>query len=184
MSQSTSSESKAAALAQVQALIAGTLKHFPSGSFTLGNATFTTATLVQALKSLADAIVQLNAAQLAAKDALTAKLGIESTVGPTIQAYRRFVLAAFSTAAQTLADFGIEAPKPRAPMTAEQHVAAVAKLRATREARGTTSKKKKLAISGNVTGVTITPVTAPASPVAQTVSTASSTPAPAGIATK
>jgi hypothetical protein len=35
-------------LALVQGLISGTQKHFPSGSFTLGNVTYTTATLVQA----------------------------------------------------------------------------------------------------------------------------------------
>jgi hypothetical protein len=51
--------------------------------------------------------------------------------------------------------------KVAAPLTSEKRVVAVAKARATREARGTTSKKQKLAIHGNVTGVTVTPVTSP-----------------------
>ena len=46
----TTSNTKAAALAHVQALIAGTQKHFPNGSFTLGNTTYTSASLVQVLQ--------------------------------------------------------------------------------------------------------------------------------------
>lgn len=69
MSNTTSKSTKAAALARVQALVAGTKKHFPNGSFTLGNVAYTTATLVQALESLANAIVALNAAQASARDA-------------------------------------------------------------------------------------------------------------------
>ena len=52
---------------------------------------------------------------------------------------------------------------------------ATAKLRATRTARGTTSKKKKLAVKGDVTGVNITPIThaAASSPSAAPAETAS-----------
>jgi hypothetical protein len=178
MSNTTSSMTKAEALAQVQALIAGIQKHFPNGNFTLGNTAFTTASLVQLLQSLADAMTALNTAQKSAKDALTTKVGTETKVEPVLQALRKFVLAAFSNAAQTLADFGIQAPKAPTPLTVEQKVAAAAKARATRTVRGTTSTKKKLAISGNVTGVTITPSTTPASP-SPTASNASSAPAPA-----
>jgi hypothetical protein len=42
----TKSKTRAAALSHVQALAAGTQKHFPAGSFTLGNAQYTTASLV------------------------------------------------------------------------------------------------------------------------------------------
>jgi hypothetical protein len=41
-------------------------------------------------------------------------------------------------------------------------------MRATRKARGTASKKQKLAIKGDVTGVVVTPVTAPTAPPAGT----------------
>ena len=44
------SKSKAAALAHVQALIAGTQKHLPNGSFTLGNTTYTAASLVRSYR--------------------------------------------------------------------------------------------------------------------------------------
>jgi hypothetical protein len=74
-------------------------------------------------------------------------------------------------------------------MTVEAKAVAVAKRDATRQARGTTSKKQKLAVKGDVTGVVLTPVTAPApaTPAPQPVTTtASGTPAAtaAGIATK
>jgi hypothetical protein len=178
-------QTKAAALAFVQALIAGTLKHFPSGSFTLGNVTFTTASLVQLFQNLAASMTALNVAQTNAKDALAATQALQASVDPVIQAYKRFVLAAFSNATQTLSDFGVPPPKARTPLTSEQLAAKVAKAKATRAARGTTSKKQKLALKGNVTGVTVTPVTAPtaAPPAAPTVSTAPSAPSP-GTATK
>jgi hypothetical protein len=169
------SKSKAAALAQVQALIAGTQKHFPTGSFTIGNTTYTSASLVQTLQGLADTMAALNAAQTGAKDALVAKEGAVAKVGPVVQAYRRLVLAAFANATQTLADFGITAPKARVPLTVEEKAAAAAKAKATRAARGTTSKKQKLAITGNVTGVSVTPITAPTA----VPSVASAAPAPA-----
>jgi pyruvate/2-oxoglutarate dehydrogenase complex dihydrolipoamide acyltransferase (E2) component len=159
MSTNTSKPNKAIALTRVQALIAGTEKYFPNGSFTLGNAAYTTATLVQALKSLENAIVALNAAHISVKDAGTALRDIETKVGPLMRDYKRFVFATFSTAAQQLADFGLPPPKARKPLDSQQRSVAAAKLRATRKARGTTSKKQKLAVKGDVTGVTVTPIT-------------------------
>jgi hypothetical protein len=173
----TTRRNKTAALAQVQALIAGTEKHFPNGSFTLGNTAYTTATLVGALKSLEQAFIVLAAAQASAKDAVTTLRGVETTVAPLSRDYKRFILATFSTAAQQLADFGLQAPKARKPLGSEERIAATAKMRATRRARGTTSKKQKLAIKGDVTGVVVTPVTHPTGPSSPT---APATPASTG----
>jgi hypothetical protein len=161
-STTTSKPNKATALARVQALIAGTQKHFPNGSFTLGNTAYTTATLIQALKSLESAITTLNAAHASVSDAGTALRDVQSKVAPLMRDYRRFVLATFSTATQELADFGLQPPKARKPLDSQKRAIATAKAKATRTARGTTSKKQKLAVKGNVTGVTITPTTQPA----------------------
>ncbi len=171
-------KTKAAALAAVQALIAGTQKRFPSGSFTLGNVAYTTASLVTLLQSVADAMTALNAAQLAAKHALSTLQGALVQAGPIIQVYVRFLQATFANTVPALADFGLAPPKQPAPMTSEQYAARAAKARATREARGTTSPKQKLTVKGNVTGITVTAITAPTEP-APTVSTASSAPTPA-----
>jgi hypothetical protein len=170
-------------LARVQALIAGTQKHFPSGSFTLGNVAYTTASLVQLFQSLGNAIAATNAAQTSAKDAVAAMRVAEKQVNPVILGFTEFLRTSFGTAAATLADFGLEPKKAPAPLTAQAKTAAVAKRLATRQARGTTSKKQKLAVKGDVTGVVVTPVTsapAPASPVAQPASNGSSASAPSG----
>ena len=172
----TSKKSKAAALALVQALIAGTQKHFPSGSFMLGKTVYTTDTLVTALQGLANALISLNTAHASVKDAMTTLSGTETQVGPLVRDYKRFVLAAFSTATQELADFGLQPPKVRKPLDSDARAVATAKVRSTRAARGTTSKKQKLAIKGNVTSVKITPVTEPTAP-APTATPAEPTPA-------
>ncbi|MGA7121087.1 MAG: hypothetical protein WBY94_13365 [Polyangiaceae bacterium] len=174
----TKSTSKATTLTQVQALIAGTEKHFPSGSFTLGNTAYTTATLTQAFQSLANTLVALNAAHASLKDAVTAAQTIDAKVGPLVRDFKRYVVSTFGAATQELADFGLPPPKARKPLTTEQRAAATAKLRATRAARGTTSRKQKLAVKGDVTGVVIKPVTSAATPPAAA-QTAPSTSAPA-----
>jgi len=181
MSNSTSS-SKAAALARVQALIAGTQKRFPNASFTLGNTVFTTASLVQLLGSLPVAILALNAAQASAKDAVTNLQAVEAKVNPVIRALRRFILAAFANATQELSDFGMTPPKAPTPLTAEQKAASAAKARATRAARGTASKKSKLAVKGDVVGVTVTPIiSSKAAPATPATPTPSPSPQPASV---
>jgi len=168
-------------LARMQALISGLQKRFPNGSFTLGKVTYTTATLVQLFESLIAAIDAVNAAQASVRDAVAAMRGIETKLAPVVRDLKRFILATYgATATQDLADFGMEPPKAPAPRTVEQKAAAAAKLRATREARGTASKKSKRAVKGNVSGVEITPITAPApaTPSAQPAPAASGAPNP------
>jgi hypothetical protein len=162
--------SKAAVLARVQAFVAGTQKHTPSGSFTLGGVVYTAAALVQLFESLVPAIAAVAAAQASAKAAVTALNGVKAKVGPVLLAYKNFLQTTYGNDPETLTDYGLEPQKAPKPRTTEQLAAAKAKAEATRAARGTTSKKKRLAVTGNVTGVTVTPITAPApalSPPAQ-----------------
>jgi hypothetical protein len=95
-------------------------------------------------------MMALNAAQAGAKDAMTALHGVKAKVGPVYQAYRRFLLATYGSATQTLADYGLEPPKARTPLTSVAKATATLKLRATRKLRGTTSKKQKAALKGTV----------------------------------
>jgi hypothetical protein len=161
MSVITPNKTKATALTQVQALIAGIQKHFPSGTVTLGNTAYDAATLIQAFQSLANALAALSAAHVSVKDAGLTLAGIDAKVGPLTRAFQSFVHVTFNNAPQQLADFGMQPPKVRTPLTVEQKAAAAAKMRATRSARGTTSRKQKLAVKGDVTSVTITPVKQP-----------------------
>ena len=149
MSTITSAKNKATALTHVQALIAGTQDQFPNGQFTLANTAYT-------------------AAHASVTDGLAALRATETKAVPLIRAYTSFLRATFSTATAQLGEFGLQAPKAHLPLPTAKRAAATAKLRATRAARGTTSKKQKLAIKGDVTGVTVTPITtpAPASPPA------------------
>jgi hypothetical protein len=102
-------------------------------------------------------------------------------VAPLLRAYTSFLRATFSNAAQ-LGDFGLRAPKAHTPLATEKRVVATAKVKATRTARGTTSKKQKLAVKGDVTGVIVTPIThpAPASPPAPPAGPAPAATAPGG----
>jgi hypothetical protein len=172
-------------VAHVQAIIAGTNKRFPNGTISFGNTTYTAAALVQLFQSLADAIAKVNASEASTRDTVTALRDVQAKVNPVLRDYRRFILATFGTASEALTDFGLTPPKARAPLTAEQRVAATAKTRATRTARGTTSKKQKAAVKGNVTGVTITPVVEPTAttPPAQPAPATSDVPKP-GTSTK
>jgi hypothetical protein len=158
---SMSKQSKATTLAKLQALITGLQKQFPNGQFTLGNTAFTTATLVQALQSMVDAITGANAAQATAKVAVATSRAAVAKGGPTVLALQRNLLSMFGDAADVLALFGLEPRKAPAPRTGEENAAAAAKAKATRIARGTASKKKKLAIKGNVIGITVVPTTEP-----------------------
>jgi hypothetical protein len=150
MSTNPEKVSKASALASLRALIAGTQKNSTSESFTFGNATYTAASLVQMLQHLVDATTAHDVAQAKVKDVFLALRDAKAQVSPVLRAYRRYLVAKYGNATETLADFGLKPPKARAPRTSEQKAASAAKARATREARGTTSKKQKAQIHGVV----------------------------------
>jgi hypothetical protein len=102
------------------------------------------------------------AAHAGLKASLLTLARVAATIGPVEKACRGFVLAAYGSSPQELADFGVPPRKQPAPRTSAQNAAAAAKAKATRIARGTKSRKQKLAIKGDVTGVEIAPVTSPA----------------------
>ncbi|MGH7437966.1 MAG: hypothetical protein ACRENE_19980 [Polyangiaceae bacterium] len=156
--------SKAAALASLRSVIAGTQKHTPNGSLTFGNVTYAAPALVQTLQGLLDAMAAHDAAVTQARDLLLAQRDTNAKVGPVYRAYRRFLVVTYGDATQTLADYGLQPLKARAPQTVEQKAAAAAQLRATRAARGTTSKKQKAAIKGVVTKPATTVANPPPAP--------------------
>jgi len=158
----TKKKSKAAILARLQALVTGLQKELPNGSFTLMSTVFTTAALLPILQGLIAALTAVNTAQKSAEAALVDLAAEDAKAGPIIRALERTLTTMFTNSPDTLALFDLEPPKARAPLSAAQRAAAVAKAKATREARGTKGAKQKALVTGNVTGVTITPITAPA----------------------
>jgi hypothetical protein len=149
-------------LAQLQALISGLQKQLPNGSFTLVSTPYTTATLVQALQGLITALTAVVAAHAGVKVALAAWNTEDAKMGPIVLALIRILQSMYANAPDTLALFGLKPRKAPAPLTTAQKAARAAKAAATRQARGTKGPKEKAQVTGNVTGVTITPITAPA----------------------
>jgi hypothetical protein len=185
MTSSNIKASYSATSAQLQALISGLQKQLPSGSFTLVSTAYTTASLVQAFQASIETLTAVTAAHASAKVAVAAWLNEQAKMAPTVSALKRTLQAMYANAPDTLSLFGLQPRKAPAPRTAAQLAASAAKAKATRAARGTTSKKQKLAITGNVTSVTITPNTSPApspEPSAQPAPAASTTTPP--VATK
>jgi hypothetical protein len=145
-------------------LIAGTQKHLAGiASLMFASGTFTPAQVEAQLQALATLRSEVEAAKATA----AAKLATETAQAPALIAYQdafvAFVKAAFGNSPDVLADFGLLPKKARTPLTVEQKAAAKAKRDATRKARGTMGSKQKLAVKGNVTGVTITATTSAAS---------------------
>jgi hypothetical protein len=151
--------------AQAQQMLAGFQKHLASvTSLTLGSVVYTPAQIIAALELL----VNLRLAVQAAEAATKAKLATEEAQAPAVlsilAALVQYVKVAYSGSPDVLADFGLTPKKAATPMTAEEKASANAKRKATRAARGITTKAAKAAMIGNVIGVTITPVLAPTSP--------------------
>ncbi|HEY3821213.1 MAG TPA: hypothetical protein VGL81_28805 [Polyangiaceae bacterium] len=142
-------------------LSAGTTKHFPdaSQSLTIGGTTYT----VPQVNTKLGQIVSLRSATVAAQVSAKTKVAAErAQLAPLLvfmAAYVAFVKATFGQSPDVLADFGLAPKKARKAPTAEQLVAAKAKREATRKARGTKGSVQKAEITGNVVGVTVTPIT-------------------------
>jgi hypothetical protein len=147
-------------LSEIQALITGMPKYCASTSFVLAGQTYTSSALVQIATSLLAADSAKILAKAAYKAATAAEQKLFATDGLVIQELRQNIVLIFSNSPTTMADLQIAPRKTPKPLSSEALAAKAAKTRATREARGTTSKKDKAKLSGNVTGVNITPVVA------------------------
>ena len=82
----------------------------------------------------------------------------EQSAGPQRAAVKAVLVGKYGKSSTQLLRFGIAPAKVPTKSTAVK-TAAVAKSEATRAARGTKGKVQKQSITGNVTGVVITPVT-------------------------
>jgi hypothetical protein len=157
---SSTKVTKATMEQRIRGLIAGTQKHPPTGSLTVGGGTFTATTLVQLLQSLADALGAVDSAKASWQDALKNAADVKAKVGPVVQAYRSWVVATYGNAPSTLADYDVTPRKVPTPLNAEQLVVKAQKAKATRTARNTMGSKKKKSVKGTVPAAV--PTTSPA----------------------
>jgi hypothetical protein len=164
-------DSKNGKAAAVSKLIAGAKKHFPNGSLEIpiGGVSMTIDAATKELQTYVDNRAAVVAAQATARTQVAAERGKIDALNAFISAFTAFVKAAFRGKADALADFGIQPPKAKTPLTAEQKAVAAAKRAATREARGTKGPKAKKAVHGSITAelvVTPAPATTPKAPAA------------------
>jgi hypothetical protein len=159
-----------------QKLIAGTAKHLTTATpVAFLGGTFTPAEITTKLQS----IVTLRNDVETARAAASAKVGTETTSLPALRtfvsAFEAYLKVAFGASPDVLADFGITL-KARATPTAVTKAAAVVKRDATRAARHTMGTQQKKAVKGDVTGITVTPVTTPQPAAAPAAPAAGATP--------
>ena len=146
---------------EYQALSNGLLKYCAASTFTIGGQSYTTPQVVTLIGQLQNATVTAATSKSAWKEARAAIVAAEAAEGKTVRGVRDVVALMFNNAPTVLTELAIQPRKMPKPLSAAARAAATAKADATRKARGTTSKKQKATVTGNVTGVQIIPVTAP-----------------------
>jgi hypothetical protein len=157
----TSTKAKGQVVALAKQLIAGTTKRLAKGTqVSLVGSSFTPDQITTELQSIVNLRTDVDAAKATAKAKLAAETAQMPALRTFMSAYVSFIKAAYGTSPDALADFGIN-PKARAQLTVEAKTAAAAKRKATRAARHTMGSKQKLGVKGDVTGITVTPITAP-----------------------
>ncbi len=151
---------KATLQQRVSRLTAGTLKHYPTGTLTVGGVTYDPATLVQMFQSLGNTIAASDEAKAKWNDALKSLRNEKAKVVPVLRAYQSYLVSSLGNTPSALDDFGLSPRKVRAPVSVEKKTVAAAKRKATRAARHTMGAKQRKAVTGHVTDVVVTPIVA------------------------
>jgi hypothetical protein len=159
----TPNPGKQNSVVRAEALSEGTTKHFTNASqqLTIGGVVYTVTQVTTNLQEIVDLRTATTNAQASAKASVAAETAKLPALLLFLAAYVAYVKATFGQSPTVLADFGLPPKKARKPLTPAQKAAASAKAKATRAARGTKGPVAILAVTGNVIGVTVTPITAP-----------------------
>jgi hypothetical protein len=150
-------QTKQESVTECQQFIAGIQKHTSQFNITIASQPCTAKQLVTSLQALVTSGTSVLETKTAWHDAVQGDNQVVAQYGSLVGEIRQAVAMMFSKTPSALADFGMTPRKAAKPLSSEALAAKAAKARATRLARGTTSKKQKSTVSGNVTGVTITP---------------------------
>jgi hypothetical protein len=150
-----------------QALIDGLTKHAATlTSFSIGGTTVKATDVIAALQANNAAMSAISPAKAAWQVAVQAARNQIAKNAAMVSGVKQALKVMFAGQIDVLADFGEKPRKTPAPRTPQQKAASAAKAKATRAARNTMGSVQKKAVKGNVTGVTVTPVTAPPAAVA------------------
>ena len=160
-------------------ILPGLQKRFPTASTVLA---FGGGVTVAQASSKLQTLIDNRAAAVVAKAAALQAVADENAQMPALIAFlhalEAFLRGNFNADATALADFSLEPPKARTPMTAEAKAIASAKAQATRKARGTVSAKAKKAIKGNVHATLVVTPNAPATATPEPAAPAAAAAAP------
>jgi hypothetical protein len=170
---STHTNNRIARISADQAMIDGFTKHKPNlpASMPIGSHTMTCDDVIAVFQGLVASGKAVQAADAARAAAVKADRDKRAQMRATVTAAKRLVVAMFMQSPDTLAEFGLTAPKPQL-RTTEEKAQAAAKARATRKTLGTKGSRQKKAA---LVAADVHP-NAPAAPAAPS---AQATPAPA-----
>jgi hypothetical protein len=144
----------------------GIQKHFKSKTISFGGGDHKIADVVGTLQSNVEAWNQHDQARLSAHQMYVKAEASEQATAPTRRALTTYIIAHFGESSPVLSDFGIPLKKDRRKLNTDERVMMVKRIRATRAARGTMSKRERNAIHGVVSDdssdVTPAPTPAPA----------------------
>jgi hypothetical protein len=164
----TTPNKRADLVAADQAMIDGVNRFLTAiASLPVGGQVLTPADIVKLFQDRVNAAKAVETADAARTAAIKAERDERARTAAKTRAFRRIVLGMFQEAPDTLAVFGLKAPKV-VKKKVEVKAAAVAKTLATREARQTKGKKQKLAIKGTLPAATPAPAAPPATPAKPT----------------
>jgi hypothetical protein len=173
----TTSNKRSDVIAADQAMITGINKFLTQiASLPVGGQSMTPADIVKVFQERLDTGHAVQTAEAARVAAIKADRDLRVKTTATVQSVRRIVLGMFSQAPDTLAVFGLKAPKV-VKKKVDVKAAAVAKSNATRKARNTLGKKAKLAVKGATPVGKTEPVQAPATPAVPATPATPATPA-------
>jgi hypothetical protein len=153
------SPSKEQVIQEYQTLASNLASVAPNGVFPYGGQSYTTQQIGVLIAQFLKTATAVASARTAWIEAAQVQEQVEATSGKVLDGIREVIGLAYANSPTTLQTLGITPRKKPAPLSVEALAAAKAKAAATRKARGTTSKKQKALITGDVTGVSITPTT-------------------------
>jgi hypothetical protein len=169
----TKTGNRSGQLANDQSMIDGIEKFLTQfASLPVGSQVLAPADIVKVFQARLDAGKAVLTAEAARTAAIKADKDERLKTAAFTQSFRRMVLGMFSQSPDTLAVFGLKAPKA-VKKTVQTKSTAVAKSKATRTARNTMGTKQKKAIKGTVPVAKSDPAPTPAPPA-----TNGTTPAP------
>jgi hypothetical protein len=163
----------------LQSMIAGLTKYEQQlPSIVIAGKTYATTDIITILQTRLNALKTSDAAHSTWRNAVQQDHAQRTGTAGLLSGARQAVQVAFSGQIDTLSAFGLVGRK-KAVVAPETRVAAAKKAQATRAARHTMGKNQKSAIKGDVTGVTVTPVTTPPTPAPSPAPAPAPSPAPA-----